>query len=396
MKRVYITTAVVCLALLLVFATVFSAWDGPPVESVLKVGFLYANDDLTPYTHNFALTEQELIRAYGDRVEVLALNNVPEQESEEPLRELARKGCGIIFIYSRTPQAVSLASEFPQTQFCQVSRSDAPQVQAPNNYHTFNAAVHEARYVAGIAAGMKLRQMLDRGMIRPEEALVGFVGANDGPEVLSAATAFLLGVRSVAPEATMRLRYTGAWCDYSREKACAMALIDEGCRIIAQHTATIGPSVACEETFNRKRVYHVGQDQSLIDIAPASTLVSVRVNWTPYVLGAVEAVLNRRPIERQVRGHVRGRDICAGFDREWVQVLELNQQNAVEGTREALDKAVEALRKGSLEVFTGPYTGVNPRDPSDTVDLSEGWRENAEGSAPGFHYLLENVMQAEA
>ena len=193
----------------------------------------------------------------------------------------------------------------------------------------------------------------------------------------------------------MRVRYTGAWSSYSREKACAKALIEEGCVVIAQHTDTIGPAIACEEARPERSVIHIGYNKDMSDIAPGTSLVSVRVNWTPYVVGAVEAVLNREPIEKAVEGSVHGNDISAGFDQGWVQVLDLNRKIAAYDTEEKLDRAIEALRKGSLEVFKGDYTGTNPDDPSDTIDLRGGYRENEKGSWPTFRYVLDGVIVEE-
>ena len=101
---------------------------------------------------------------------------------------------------------------------------------------------------------------------------------------------------AAAPEAEMRVRYTGSWSSYSKDKAAAKALIEEGCVVIAQHVDTIGPVMACEETSGSRRVFHVGYNQSMIDIAPSNSLISTRVNWVPYVVGAVEAVLEGKPI----------------------------------------------------------------------------------------------------
>ena len=113
------------------------------------------------------------------------------------------------------------------------------------------------------------------------------------------------------------------------------------------------------------------------------------------VVGAAQAVLDRKPIEKAVEGSVHDSDICAGFDLGWVQVLDLNKQIAAFGTQEKLDKAVEALRRGTLEVYRGDYTGVDPINPSDTCDLKLGYQENEKNSWPTFHYILNDVITVE-
>ena len=395
MKRVYITTIVTALLVVAAFSMVYSVWDGAARVDALKVGFIYENDESTPYTYNFMLAQEALEARLPDRVRVYAHTNVPEDECEDPLHALVKDGCSIIFTNNYSAQIVEAARQYPNVQFCQTSYNAANHDDYPENYHTFNGAIYQARYVSGIAAGLKLRQMIDDRVIDGDGALVGYVGAYPSVEVVSGYTAFLLGVRSVAPEATMRVRYTHAWSSYSREKACAKALIDEGCVVIGQHTDTIGPAMACEEAVASPPVIHVGYNQSMVDIAPSTSLISTRVNWVPYVVGAVEALLEGREIEKSISGAVFGNDMCAGFDQGWVELTELNRQLAPYGVEEKLNKAMDALRKGTLEVFKGNYTGVDPDDPGDTVDLSQGYRENANSSWPTFHYLLQDVITVE-
>ena len=218
------------------------------------------------------------------------------------------------------------------------------------NYHTFNGEIYQARYVSGVAAGMKLKSMADNGVILPEDAKVGYVAANNSAEVISGYTAFILGVRSVMPEAVLRVRYTGTWSNYTLEKKCANELINEGCVLIAQHTNTMAPAIACEEAYQAgRKVFYVGYHQSMVDVAPATTLVSIRTNWVPYILGATEAVLRNQVIEETVPGHVHGNDISAGFDQDWVELLELNKHAAVEGTEERINQLIEAFRKERLK-----------------------------------------------
>ena len=392
MKRTVIVALITCLVLLAGFAVYYNAWERPPEIDVLKVGFVYENDESAPFTYNFYLSQRALEQQMGERVEIISRSNVLENETETPLRELAGEGCGIIFAITDSDQVMGVAEKCPQTQFCQVSRFNTDGVPMPANYHTFNARMDGVRYLGGVAAGMKLRELLDAGQLSPEEALVGFVGAKAKPEVISAYTAFLLGVRSVAPEARMLVKYTDTWCSYSREKAAAEALILKGCRVITQQTHTNGPVAACDAAAEKQPVFLVGSDQNTIDLAPMATLVSVRPNWTPYVTGAVEAVLSGRRIERSVAASANGSDLWAGLDRDWAQVLEVNALVAAPDTQAQLDRLAEQLRSGRLSVFTGDYRGVDPENPADTVDLKNGYPEYERSSYPTFHYVLEDYI----
>ncbi len=396
MKKFFLPTVIICVLVLAVLSIITGFWDNAPKINVTRVGFVYSEDESTPYTANFVKAQRALEDEYGDRVQVLVKNNVLSRESEQPMRELIHDGVKILFINMDTDIPITLAREFPDVQFCQVSLPSISMEGTPENYHTFNGEIYQARYISGIAAGMKLRQLLDSGALLPQDALVGYIGANASTEVVSGYTAFLLGVRSVAPEATMRVRYTGSWSNYAAEKEQTRELIDEGCVIIAQHVNTTAPAVACEEAVSAgKTVYHVGYHQSMMDIAPSCALVSIRTNWAPYVIQAVRAVMSGTAIENTVEAHEHGRDLSAGFESGWVELMELNKFIAAEGTQEKIDNAIEGLKKGKIRVFSGNYTGVNPLNASDTIDLNEGFTENQYSSNPSFGYILKDCITVE-
>ena len=321
-------------------------------------------------------------------------SNVLDDEMEEPLRQLAGQGCDIIFFNGYSEAVVKLAPEYPDTQFCQTSYMDMSNQTVPENYHTFKGEAYQGRYVSGIAAGMKIKQMIDAGTITPEQAQVGFVAAFPTSEVISGYTAFILGVRSVVPEAHMHVSYTQTWSSYAHEKSAAQRMINDGCVIISQHTDTIGPASACEEVTGTKEVYFVGYNQSMSEVAPGSSLVTARICWEPYILAAAEAVMNNKKIEAVVTGRIHGNDVSAGFEKGWVEMVDLNLQVAAPGTQEAMDKAIEQFKKGNGDfVFKGDYTGVNPDNPSDTIDLKKAYIENENTSYPLFNYILSDIIE---
>ncbi|MBO4338243.1 MAG: BMP family ABC transporter substrate-binding protein [Lachnospiraceae bacterium] len=392
MKRVYITVVLTCLILLGAFVRCYLLLNPSAKRDSLKVGFIYDNDESTPYTYNFSLAKDALEKKYGEKIEILTCSNVLDDEMEEPLRELADKGCDIIFFNGYSELVRELAPEYPATQFCQTSYMDMNGQSVPVNYHTFKGEAYQGRYVSGIAAGMKIKQMIDEGIITEDQAIIGFVAAFPTSEVISGYTAFILGVRSVVPEALMHVCYTHTWSSYAQEKSAAQHLIDEGCVILSQHTDTIGPAIACEEAAGGS-VYFVGFNQSMSEVAPGSSLVTSRICWEPYVLSAVEAVMANKSIETYVSGHIHGSDVSAGFEKDWVEMIDLNLQVAAPGTQKAMDRAIELFKRGSEDfVFRGNYTGVDPEDPSDTIDLTNGYIENENTSYPLFHYILSDII----
>ncbi len=393
MKKEYIITAITCFALLVAFVGIFRIINPADERENLKVGFIYDNDESTPYTYNFSLAKDALEKKYGSRVEIFTRSNVLDDEMEEPLRQLASKGCDIIFFNGYSEMVKDLAVEYPEIQFCQTSYMDMSRKLIPDNYHTFKGEAYQGRYVSGIAAGMKIKQMIDEGLITADQATVGFVAAFPTSEVISGYTAFLLGVRSIVPEAVMRVCYTQTWSSYAQEKSSAQQLIEDGCVVISQHTDTIGPAIACEEASETKPVYFVGFNQSMSEVAPGTSLVTSRICWEPYVLAAVDAVMKNDKIESVVSGRVHGSDVSAGFEKGWVEMLDLNQQVAAPGTQEAMDKAIEEFKRGNVDfVFKGNYTGVNPNDSTITCDLRNGYIENENASYPSFNYILTDVI----
>ncbi|MCR5473638.1 MAG: BMP family ABC transporter substrate-binding protein [Lachnospiraceae bacterium] len=396
MKRVYIITALTCLVILAAFIGIFRLIDPSGGRETLMIGFIYDNDESTPYTYNFSLAKDAVKKEYGDRVRIETCSNVLDDEMEEPLRELAEKGCDIIFFNGYSELVRELAPDYPNTQFCQTSYMDMSHQTVPPNYHTFKGEAYQGRYVSGIVAGMKIREMILEGVISEDEAVVGFVAAFPTSEVISGYTAFLLGVRSVVSQAVMHVCYTETWSSYAHEKSAARQLIDDGCVVISQHTDTIGPAIACEESNMERPVYFIGYNQSMSEVAPSSSLVTSRICWEPYVLSAVDAVMRNKPIEAVVSGKIHGTDVSAGFEKGWVEMIDLNQQVVTPGTQEAMDKAIDKFKRGNGDfVFRGNYIGIDPNDPSDTWDLHNDFKENENTSYPLFHYILSDVITIE-
>jgi basic membrane protein A len=398
MKRIYITTFLTCAAVLVLFFGISRTRNISGAMSSVTVGFIYEGDETAPYTYNFARAQVMLHEELRDSVNILARNNVPDDAIEDTLRELSLKGCSIIFTNSHSEAFAELAPSYPEVQICQISDMAAPAENHADNYHTFNGEIYQARYISGVAAGLKLQEMVDNGLISRDEALVGYVGAFPVPTVISGYTAFLIGVRSVFPTAVMKVRYTNTWASYRDEKACAEELIREGCVVLSHHSDTIGPAVACEEASARQPAVFVGCNESYLDIAPSSALLSIRINWTPYVIGAVQAVMNHQRIESFIRGNRHSKnDISAGLEQDnTLEFLDLNLNLAAKGTQMVMDNTAAILKKEPTVAFQGPYTGKDPSNPSDTISLDGGYLENMNSSMPSFHYILNDVIEVES
>ena len=157
MKKRWLLTLITCAAVLLAATLLTGFWGKVQQRKTIRVGFVYSEDESTPYTANFVQAQRVLEQEYGGQVEILSRSNVLSRDSETPIMELVRAGCRIIFINMDTDIPVTMASENPGVEFCQISMPDIRIEGTPDNYHTFNGEIHQARYVSGIVAGMKLR-----------------------------------------------------------------------------------------------------------------------------------------------------------------------------------------------------------------------------------------------
>lgn len=394
MGRVYrITFTSAAMLIVIAFCINFFVCD-KDTGRTLKAGFVYVGDASTAYTNNFVKAQETIEKQYSGQVETISEYNVSEENIEDALKRLVTAGCGIVFTtsYGYGEKTKEFAENYPGVQFCQATCSNANEEPVLSNYHTFMGSIYQGRYISGVVAGMKLKELIEEGKITKEQAKAGYVGAYPYAEVISGYTSFFLGIRSVVPEATMTVRYTNTWGNHLLEKKCAKKLINEGCVIISQHSDTSGPAAACEETDQSKVVYYVSYNESMADIAPTTYLTGSRINWTVYMAEAVGAVLSGKDIEKCVRGNINGNDAGAGFENGWVSMLGINEFTAAAGTKEMADRLINEFKNNNIQVFKGEYTGVNPDNPSDTIDLRKGFDENSKSSAPVFNYILDDVI----
>lgn len=392
MKKVYLLCVLTCAAMALL---AFAVHRGTAVkEQHIKVGFIFVGDEITPYTNNFINARKHVEEVFGDKIECVTKYNVGEEMVLEPLLELVDEKCDYIIAasYGYGPTVKSVAAEHPDIEFCVPTGDNANVAPVLSNYHTCMGTIYQGRYLCGVVAGVKLREMIDTGVITPEQAKLGYVAAFPYPEVISGFTAFYLGVYSIVPEATMLVKYTDTWSNYSIEKQYATELIRQGCVIISQHSDTIGPATACETSEGDIPVYHVGYNQSMTDVAPTSSLVSCTIDYSYYFEQSIGALIKGKKIEDCIDGKVVGQDCMAGIEKDWVRILDMNSAIVPQKANSVLDDVEENMLSGKTNVFFGPFTGVNPYDETDTIDLTTPYIENKTSSSPTFKYILDDVI----
>jgi Uncharacterized ABC-type transport system, periplasmic component/surface lipoprotein len=205
------------------------------------------------------------------------------------------------------------------------------------NHNAF-ASIYEGRYLAGVAAGLKLQEMIDNGEFTAEEAKVGYVGAMTYAEVKSGYTAWYLGVKSVVPEVTMDVVFTGSWYDETAENEGATKLIQGGCKLISQHADSMGAPNACESA----KVPNVSYNGSTLEACPNTYIISSRINWEPYFTYAIQAVLDGKSFDT---------DWTGTLETDSVLLTELNEDVAAAGTADKLEEVKAGLLDGSIKVF---------------------------------------------
>ena len=314
----------------------------PDEGSKVKVGFITLHDENSTYDKNFIDAAKEACANLGlvENEDFFIKTNVGETEQcAEVAADLVDAGCNIIFAdsFGHEPYMIQVAKENPDVQFCHSTGTRA-HTENLANYHNAFASIYEGRYLAGIAAGMKLNAMIEAGDIKAEEAKMGYVGAFTYAEVVSGYPSFYLGAKSVCPTVTMDVTFTGSWYDETLEKEGAEKLIQGGCKLISQHADSLGAPTACENAG----VPNVSYNGSTQAACPNTYIISSRINWAPYYEYAIKAVMDGTAIDADWTGTLSTNSVV---------LTDLNTTVAAEGTAEAIAAATEKLEKGEIHVF---------------------------------------------
>ena len=366
-------------------------------KSKVKVGLICLHDESSTYDKNFIDSMYRALDELGLKASALELvTGIGEDNScYEKACELAST-CDIVFAdsFGHEPYMLKAARENPDTIFCHATGTQAHTAGVDNYYNAF-ASIYEGRYLAGIAAGMKLNEMIEAGKFTALEAMVGYVGAFPYAEVVSGYTSFFLGVRSVCPTATMVVRYTSSWYDYDKEYAAANALIASGCKLISQHADSYGAPTACEEN----NVPNVTYNGTTVAKCPNTYIVSSKIDWAPYYVKMITAVMNGEKVaEKDYVG-----TIATGSVK-----LDAVGSNAAAGTQDAIDAAKAKLQNGTLHVFDTSTFTVNGQpktsylaDVDDAGDfvgetevIANGYFHESEyRSAPYFDLRIDGITE---
>ncbi len=355
----------------------------------VKVGFICLHDEKSTYDLNFLNGVEEVKKTLGLTDEqVIVKTNIPEgDECYQAAADLVDQGCNIVFAnsFGHEDFMIKAAKEFKDVQFCHATGTKA-HTEGLDNYHNAFASIYEGRYLAGVAAGLKIKEMIDAGKITKDQAKMGYVGAFTYAEVISGFSSFYLGAKSIVPEVTMDVQFTGSWYDPVEEKNAAEALIARKCVLISQHADSMGAPSACEDA----KIPNVSYNGSTKDACPNTYIVSSRINWAPYYKYMIECVKEGKAIDA---------DWCGGIDAGSVVLTEVNETAAAAGTAAKLEEVTKGLKDGTINVFdTANFTVEGKKVESHKVEEKEViengiFKESKVMSAPYFDLKIDGITR---
>ena len=390
---------ILALVLAVVMATFCLASCGDKKESKkdssekMKVGFICLHDENSTYDKNFI----DAAKKACDELDVIPVfkTNIPENnECYETAADLADSGCKIVFAdsFSHEDYLIKAAKEFPDVQFCHATGTKA-HTSDVKNFHNAFASIYEGRYLAGVAAGLKIQEMIDAGKVKKDEAKIGYVGAFTYAEVISGYTSFYLGAKSIVDTATMEVQFTGSWYDEAKEKEAAQKLINDKCVLISQHADSMGAPTACETAG----IPDVSYNGSTADACPNTFIVSSRIDWTPYYKYIINCVKDGKDIDTDWTGTIA---------TESVALTEVNEKAAAKDTQAKIDAVKADLEAGKVHVFdTATFTvdgkkvesykadvDTDAKFEGDTEVIKDGYFHESEyRSAPYFDLRIDGI-----
>ena len=388
------------LTLALCLTAAASLADGVAKEEI-KLGVILLHDEDSTYDLNFINGVKEAQEALGlSDDQVIIKKGIPESnECYEAALDLVDEGCNIIFADSFGHESFLLqaAKEVENVDFCHATGTMA-HTAGLANFHNAFASIYEGRYLAGVAAGLKLKEIQEAGNLKGEKPLIGYVGAFTYAEVMSGYTSFYLGAKSVCPDVEMKVQFTGSWYDEKEEKAAAEALIAANCDLISQHADSMGAPTACENA----NIPNVSYNGSTVASCPNTFIVASRINWAPYF----EYIVNQK-----IAGEAIATDWTGTIETGSVVMTEVNEAAAAAGTVEELEKVKAELIAGTRKVFDTATEGfitvggapldsymadVDTDDAftPDTEVVSDGYFHESEyRSAPYFNVQIDGIEQ---
>lgn len=358
----------------------------PLKKEDIKFGLITLHDTTSTYDKNFIDAAKQAVNDMGldEKTQLVIISDIEENEAcYNAAVKLVNQGCNVIFAdsFGHEPFLAQAAEEFPNVRFAHATGTTAHTELIGNFYNAF-ASIYEGRYLAGVAAGMKLKDMDEKGEIKEDNKVngkvkIGYVAAHPYAEVISGYTSFYLGVRSVYENVTMEVTYTLSWYDPDAESAAATKLINNKCVLISQHADSMGAPNACKE----KNIPNVTYNISTKEACPDSYLIGSRINWIPYFKYLLECAIDGVTAV--------GFDYVGSLQDGSVTITEINEKVAAPGTAEKLEEVKQGLINGTIKVFDIKNFTV---DNGKTLDVYLADVDSDEGFTPDTQVVKDGVF----
>lgn len=319
----------------------------------VKVGLICLHDNNSTYDKNFIDSVNNAVENAGlAEGQLVVKTNIPEEGNAclDAANDLYAQGCRVIIAdsFGHEAKLKEAAQTHSDAEFIHCTGVSAA-TSGLANFHNAFASIYEGRYLAGVAAGLKLQEMQEENSSVASK--VGYVGAYTYAEVISGYTSWYLGVKSIVPDVTMEVQFTGSWYDFTAEKEAANTLIQRGAVLLSQHADSMGAPQACEENH----VPDVSYNGSTYASCPETFIVSSRIDWTYCFEQAILA---------KVDGTSLPADIVGTIIDGSVKLTDVGSTAAAR-TQAKLDKVRSELLSGETHVFDVDNFTVNGEVPSE-------------------------------
>ena len=376
--------AALVLALCLCLTAAVSLADGIAKENI-KMGVITLHDEQSTYDKNFIESAKKAAENLGlSEDQLIIVSGIPESdECRQKALDLADEGCNIIFAdsFGHEDFMIEAAKEYPDVVFAHATGTKAHTANQANFHNAF-ASIYEGRYLAGVAAGLKLNEIKEAGKLKGEVPMIGYVGAFTYAEVISGYTSFYLGAKSVCPDVIMKVQFTGSWYDEMAEKSAAEALINAGADLISQHADSMGAPTACESA----NIPNISYNGSTVDACPNTFIVASKIDWAPYF----EYLINQT-----IAGEEIAVDWTGTIQTGSVVLTDVNEAAAAAGTVEKIAEVKAELENGTRKVFDTAAEGFITKDGAPLtsymadVDSDAAFTPDTEAVADGYFHESE-------
>lgn len=321
-------------------------------KSNLKIALLLSENLSTYDVENHRAAVKKLSESNNiDLDKIMIKENVAEIDCFDIIENAVNDGCNLIFAVGNDIEdyIVQSATEHPKIQYC-IADSKQAITSGMDNLHSFSLVESESKYLAGIVAGMKIKDLIENGEITTEQAIIGYIGTNENSENISAYTSFFLGAKSVVSDVTMKVKFINSETDVEAEKQTAKALIANGCILLAQHSDSNANVEICEQNA----IYYTCNKESQKENSNFA-LTSTTEDWSSCYSYAVDCIINSEELPTSW---------CRGIDAKSVDITAINKNAFVfeknyDQANDLTAETKEKLKAKTLHIFDTANWKVN-------------------------------------